>query len=187
MTRRRRTRVILLLCLVALASCSRRSSGGSADEPPATPSATPTDHAIAFSAYSDNDGPIATAVVTGAVGDYGRLVSVLADGRMDPQHNNDLRFELHRGSFVVNIRGLGRSLATDFATFPPNRTTCSGRVTATRRAPVVSGEGMGAYASLTGALNLTITIDEVDARKGCGPSSHFLAQNVLITGTGRIG
>jgi hypothetical protein len=36
-------------------------------------------------------------------------------------------------------------------------------------------------------LNVTITIDEVDARQGCGPSSRFLAQNVLITGTGRVG
>jgi hypothetical protein len=177
----------LLFCLIALGGCTGGSSGGPAHEPPGVPTGTPTDHAIAFSAYSDNDGPTATVVVTGAVGDYGRLVRVLADGRLDPQHSNDLRFELHRGTFLVNVRGLARSLTNDFVTFPPNRTTCSGRVTVTRRAPVVIGKGSGAYADLTGTLNVTITIDEVDARQGCGPSSRFLAQNVLITGTGRVG
>jgi hypothetical protein len=125
-------------------------------------------------------------VVTGAIGDYGRLVSVLPDGGLDPRHNNELRFELHRGSFVANVRGLGHRLTNEFARFPPNRTTCSGRVTATRRAPLVVGKDTGAYAGLAGTLNLTITIDEVDPRHGCGPSSRFLAQNVLITGTGAV-
>lgn len=174
-----------IVTAIVLAGCSSTSTAPNqapATSPPPSRSAA----TVSFSAYSDNDGPVATVVVTGAIGDYGHLVSVRPDGTPDADHASELAFELHRGTFRVDIAGLGRQLAARFSAFPTNRGTCSGRVTVARPARIIAGAGTGAYVNTRGELNLSVTIDEVDQRARCGPSARFLAQNVIITGTGTI-
>ncbi|MFF8911071.1 hypothetical protein [Streptomyces olivaceoviridis] len=125
-------------------------------------------------AYSADDGPTSSVILTGAIGDYGSAVSVTPGGAVDPDHRGDLQLRLTRSSFRIHTADIDKQLVTAFATFPPNRTTCSGTVVAAGPAPVVRNSGTGSYRGLTGTFRLTITIAEVDARHHCTPSSAFL-------------
>jgi hypothetical protein len=137
-------------------------------------------------AYSDDDGPRSSVILTGAIGDYGWAVSVTASGAADPDHRSDMQLRLTRGSFRLHTADIDKRLVTAFATFPPNRTTCSGNVVAAGPAPVVQGSGTGSYRGLTGTFRLTVMIAEVDARNHCTPSSAFLKQAVVTTGSGSL-
>lgn len=141
---------------------------------------------VTLVAYSTNDGPTSRVVLTGAIGDYGTADSVHPDGTTDPDHNGQLELRLSKGSFRLDIAGLGSRLAQQFQNFPPDRVTCSGVVTASQQAPIVSGEGTGAYAHLSGSFRLTVRISEVDRPVHCGPSSAFVAQAVVISGVGTV-
>jgi hypothetical protein len=139
-----------------------------------------------FLDYEDNDGPISTAVLTGAIGDYGKAVSVNADGTVNPEHTSELEFTLSRGSFRLDIAALDRQFVAAFSRFPTDVATCSGVIAVTRRAPVVTGSGTGAYRGITGTFDVTITIAEVDAKLHCNGSSPFLGQQVVMSGTGVV-
>lgn len=156
------------------AAGSRTAGGGS------------TSGAVRLTGYGNSDGPRSTAILTGAIGDYGTAVSVHPDGTVDPQHDSQLRLGLTRGSFRIVIGPLDKRLVSAFRRFPPNRVTCSGIVTVSRTAPVVAGSGTGAYRGINGSFRLTIMIAEVDARRHCGPSSAFLSQAVIMVGRGTV-
>ncbi|HEY7429827.1 MAG TPA: hypothetical protein VH641_03740 [Streptosporangiaceae bacterium] len=141
---------------------------------------------VRFSSYSDNDGPASTAVLTGAIGDYGKAVSVHPDGTIDPGHTSQLELELSQGTFRITVGPLDHKLVAAFRTFPPDLATCSGVVRATAAAPVVAGSGTGRYRGISGSFQLTVTVSEVDGAQRCSPASAFLAQNVFITGPGRV-
>ena len=51
---------------------------------------------VTISAYSENDGPTARVILTGAIGDYGKAVSVHPDGTTDPEHGSQLKLGLLR-------------------------------------------------------------------------------------------
>lgn len=137
-------------------------------------------------AYSTTDGPTSRVILTGAIGDYGTAVSVHPDGSTDPDHNGQLELRLSKGTFRLDISGLGSRLAQQFQSFPANRVSCSGEVTAHQNAPIVGGDGTGAYTNLTGSFQLVVRINEVDKAGNCGPSSPFLAQAVVISGDGTV-
>ena len=148
--------------------------------------ASTSGRSVEFTAYSDNDGPTATVVVTGAVGDYGQAISVNPDGSVNPEHNSQLELALGQGSLRLDIAALDRKLVKAFATFPTDRTTCSGTVRASGRTPVVPGSGTGLYQGVSGSFSMTITVAEVDATADCGTSSAFLKQNLVMSGSGRV-
>lgn len=150
------------------------------------PSAPQVPTRVYLTTYSNNDGPTATAVLTGAIGDYGKAISVHPDGSTDPEHDSELELALASGSLRLNIAGLASKLAQAFETFPSNITTCSGLVSVTETAPIVAGEGTGLYRAAHGSFDLTVTINEVDAKAHCGPTSPFLAQTVITTGIGQV-
>lgn len=171
--------------VVLLAGCGSSASSGSSGPPSATP-ASAGSHAVNLVSYSDNDGPTSSVILTGAIGDYGTAVSETAGGAVAARHRDDLQLRLTRGSFRIRTGDVDKQLVSAFTDFPPNRTTCSGNVVATGAAPVVPGSGTGAYRGVTGTFHLTVTIAEVDARNHCTPSSAFLRQSVVISGSGTV-
>jgi hypothetical protein len=179
-----------------LTGCSSASSGatahtsatGSASVPPTGATATPADgrNVVDLTDYSNNDSARSTVVLTGAVGDYGHAVTVHGSGSTDPEHGDQLELRLTHGSFRLRVADLDKKIVDAFTNFPPDTTTCSGRVSATGPAPIVPGSGAGEYRKITGAFDLSITIDEVDQRTNCGPGSKFLSQIIVITGSGAV-
>jgi hypothetical protein len=142
---------------------------------------------VHFMDYSVNsDGPDSSVIVTGAVGDYGRGITVHPDGTVDPGHASELELRLTRGSFRLEIARLDQAIVHAYAHWPSNQQTCSGSITVTAATPIVAGSGTGMYSGIGGALTASATIDEVDVKPECNGTSPFRAQVILITGSGTI-
>jgi hypothetical protein len=176
-----------------LAGCSTASGGPTTHTSATVPAggtraaATPANgRNVDLTDYSDDDSARSTVILTGAVGDYGQAVTVHGTGSTDPEHGDQLELRLAHGSFRLRVADLDKKIVDAFVRFPPNTTTCSGRVSATGPAPIVPGSGAGEYRKITGTFTLSITIDEVDQRTNCGPGSKFLSQIIVITGSGAV-
>ncbi len=162
------------------------TAGTAAGSPAGTAAGPGASGTARFLDYQDNDGPTSTAVLTGAIGDYGKAVSVNADGTVNPEHSSELEFTLSRGTFRLDIAALDRQFVAAFRRFPTDVATCSGVIAVTRQAPVVTGSGTGAYRGITGTFDVTFTIAEVDAKLHCNGSIPFLGQQVVMSGTGAV-
>ena len=145
---------------------------------------------VHLTAYTDNDGPTETVIVTGAVGDYGKAVSVYPNGTVDPEHDSELSLQLSHGTFRLDIASLDKAfVAAMLHDFPTDATTCSGSVDVTQQVPVVPGSGTGAYKTVGGAFTLTIALDEVDtvsSTQPCNGTGSFLGQAIVISGPGTV-
>jgi hypothetical protein len=136
--------------------------------------------------YGTTDGPVSTAILTGAIGDYGSAVTVSQSGTVDLEHRGDLELKLSHGSFRLAIGAFHDRLIGAFAHFPMNTRTCSGSVMVTGTAPIVAGSGAGVYRGIRGAFDVTATISEVVSPSTCNASGAFLSQLVLISGSGIV-
>jgi hypothetical protein len=141
-------------------------------------------HIMAYSINSD--GPDFRVILTGAVGDYGPAVTVYPDGKVDPQHTSEMKLELTHGSFRLGIAGIGKKLTSAYSHWPANTNTCSGSISVTAPAPIVTGSGTGLYRGISGSFNTTVTIDEVDVKPVCNGTSKFLSQVILLVGSGIV-
>jgi hypothetical protein len=187
----RRKRLVSMFAIAAVAgalllggcgsAATKTPAGGSAAA--TTPTAGATVH---LTDYSDSDGATSTVILTGAVGDFGKAVSIYPNGTINPQHNSELRLALARGSFRISVADLDKQIVSAFRQFPSNTSTCSGTVTATGATPIVAGSGTGSYKGIRGNFNLTATIDEVVSKSTCNASSPFLAEAIVITGSGTV-
>lgn len=141
-----------------------------------------------LTAYQNDDLPGATVVLPGAIGDFGAAVTVLRNGKVDPEHSSLLNLALTQGSFRMVIGPVHTKLENALSHAPCNLKTCSGHVTVTGVAPVVAGSGTGAYKGISGSLTLTLTANEVDAKPGCQPfsGSALLARTIFIAGSGTV-
>jgi hypothetical protein len=137
---------------------------------------------VLLTAYSDNDGPKSTLVITGAIADFGQAMRVRTDAA-SPTEYDQIDLQLTHGAFRLNIVDLETTLGQKFKRFPTDATTCSGIVTATAPTPIVSGSGTGAYKGISGSLVMTVNVNEVDASPQCG---GLLAQSVFTTATGTV-
>lgn len=142
---------------------------------------------VQMTSYSDNDGPNSTVVVTGAVGDYGEGVRTYANGVVTQQYNR-LDVELTHGSFLLEIAGLEQRLVSAFTLFPTSLNTCSGSETVMAMTPIVPESGTGAYKGISGSLQMTVSINEVDSWPKCPRSgqTRLLTQTVFATGSGTV-
>jgi hypothetical protein len=143
---------------------------------------------VFFTAYQNDDLPGSTVVLSGAIGDFGAGVSVLRNGKVDPEHSSQFKLALTQGSFKIVIGPLHSKLLKALSHAAYNRKTCSGHVAVTGAAPVVAGSGTGAYKGISGKFELTITANEVDNSPGCQPfhGTPLLAQTVFIAGPGTV-
>src|ERR1700747_1343518 len=131
--------------VAAAASAPAAGAGASAPAASRTTPAPASGGAVRFTAYTNDDLPGATVVLTGAIGDFGSAVSVLPNGTIDPEHTSEFNLALTHGSFRMLIGPLHAKLVKAFTHFKPNLRTCSGHVAVTGAAPVVAGSGTGAY------------------------------------------
>jgi len=90
------------------------------------------------------------------------------------------------GSFLLNGAALDKRVVTALRHWRGNPATCSGSATVTAAAPIVAGSGIGAYRGISGSFTLTATVDEIDAKAGCTATGTFIAQVIVITGTGTV-
>jgi hypothetical protein len=166
---------------IATTSCASAESAGS------TGTASTISGSSNIMLYSINsDGPDFQAIVTGAVGDYGPAVTVLPDGKVDPQHTSEMKLNLHHGTFRLSIATIARDVTSAYRHWPSNDRTCSGSITFTAAAPIVAGSGTGAYAGITGSYTTKVTVDEVDKKPVCNGTSPFISQVILLNGAGTV-
>jgi hypothetical protein len=142
---------------------------------------------VYFTAYENDDLPATAVVLSGAIADFGAGVSVLKNGKVDPEHSSQFNLALTQGSFRIIIGPLHVKLLNALSHATYNPTTCSGHVTVTGTAPVASASGTGAYKGISGKFKLTLTVNEVDGKPGCQPfGGPLLAQSIFITGSGTV-
>jgi hypothetical protein len=82
----------------------------------------------------------------------------------------------------MSMVGLDKEIVSAFSRVRCNTSTCSGNVTGTT--PIVAGSGTGAYGGISGTFIMTVTIDEIVVKSKCSPSGEFLAQAIVMTGSG---
>ena len=171
--------------------CASAATNPPATNPPAAgvTSAAKTsaaDGTVHFIGYSKNsDGPDLTAILTGAVGDYGPAVTVHPNGTVDPEHTSELRLGLKKGSFRLSIASLDKKIVSVTSHWP-STPTCSFHLSVTAATPVVSGSGTGLYRGISGSINMTVTIDEVDVKPCPNGTSRFLSQLIFLVGAGTV-
>ena len=133
----------------------------------------------------NSDGPDFEAIASGAIGDYGRAVTVLPDGKVDPGHTGEIELNLHHGSFRLYIGELTRRLRTQAADEPIYPATCSDyfhNISATVR--VVAGSGTRAYRGIRGSFSLSLVGNEVQRTPPC--AAPFASQILLLMGSGTV-
>jgi len=132
----------------------------------------------------DSDGPDFQAILSGAIGDYGPAVTVLPDGKVDPEHTSEMELELRHGSFRLYIDGIASKFRAQTANEPVYHATCSDYLSVAGTMPVVEGSGTGAYRGIRGDFSATLSGYEDERTSPCG--GGFLAQLLVLTGSGTV-
>jgi hypothetical protein len=132
----------------------------------------------------DTDGPDFQAVLSGAIGDYGPAVTVLPDGKVDPEHTSEMELDLRHGRFRLYIDGIASKLQAQTAHEPVYAATCSDYFHVTATVPIVAGSGSGAYRGIRGSFSLALTGNEDQKTPPCGPP--FVRQILVLIGSGTV-
>jgi hypothetical protein len=105
-------------------------------------------------------GPRAQILVTGAIGDFGKTVSVDKNGTVD---NNGAfqKVTLQKGGFWVDTTALNKKLNSG-STFKTNPNNCS--VVFSGSAETTLFNGSGAYKGIGGKVKITVTFAGVQPR-----------------------
>ncbi len=162
---------------VALAGCTAAISSAAVS---ASPSGLT--HITAYSVNTDN--PVLTAVVSGAIGDYGAAEEV-ATGTGAAEHGGELLLKLGRGTFGLDIAGIDAKFVQGTSHEPVYPRTCSTYVSVSDTVPVVPGSGTGAYRGIAGTFAMTLALNEVH-NSPCTTSLSILRQVIVLSGAGHI-
>jgi hypothetical protein len=182
----------LLPVLVAASLASSALVGAGAAGAFASTVSNGTVHLIG---YGDGAGAGELDVLTGAIGDSGYGIAVDANGTADPGKGTEQQLTLVHGSFRVSSKALTSKINSAFNNFQPNSRTCSGYITVTGAAPVISGSGTGAYKGISGSLNVTFVYAVIGPKnnsgkqKGqCNQSNNVqpLGSAQIVTGSGTV-
>jgi hypothetical protein len=129
-----------------------------------------------------------TAVITGAIGDYGTFVDANSAGKIDKKNGLYIKIFSKKGTVLINSTQFNavfnNAQPTDF-----NAVTCSASIIASAPMPIVSGTK--AYAGITGSVTVTGTFAFILPRTSsgkCNTSSNAkaIAQYSSITGSGTV-
>jgi hypothetical protein len=166
----------------ALAACTtaHAKTSNAASKATSRPASAPVsgDGNVHLTDYTDNDSMSSTVIVTGAVGDYG-------SAKRD-ESNGDLDLSLSRGTFRIDLADLDGRFLTLMRHLSVNQHSCSADAAASGRVPIVPGSGTGAYSTISGEFDLTMTLDEVYHPGACRETAPYLAQQIVTTGWGNI-
>jgi hypothetical protein len=132
----------------------------------------------------DSDGPDFQAILSGAIGDYGPAVTVLPDGKVDPEHTSDMELELRHGTFRLYIDGIVGKFRALTSHEPVYAATCSDYFHVSATVPVVTGSGTGAYRGISGKFSLVLAGNEDQTTPPCRPA--LVRQILLLTGSGTV-
>ena len=151
----------------------------------------PSGGKIALWANANLTGATSKIVVVGAIADSGIGTSVDKNGKVDPNGSYE-RIVLKKGSFEANSTALDQSAGSE----PPTLndvSTCSFAFSAS--GPITLSDGKGAYAGISGTLNVTEQFVGIGPRykagknKGaCNQSDNArpIAGAGAVSGTGTI-
>jgi len=135
--------------------------------------------------YSINsDGPYFQAIISGAIGDYGPAVTVLPDGKVDPEHTNGMELELRHGTFRLYIGAIVSKFRAQTSHEPVFSRTCSDYFRVTATVPIVAGSGTGLYRGASGKFSLSLVGNEDQETSPCRPG--IARQILLLTGSGTV-
>ena len=154
-----------------------------------TPANMPAGGAVYIHATGGN-GPAGTIIITGAIGDYGKTLSIDKDGKTD-NNGNFVRITLHKGTFEVDSTALNAK--TNHSQPIVNKATCS--IHFSGSGPVTLFNGTGMYKGLKGKVLITINYGGVSTLFKSGPhkgqcnlsnTAPLVAQYASITGPGTV-
>ncbi|MEY9876253.1 hypothetical protein ABH931_005763 [Streptacidiphilus sp. MAP12-33] len=180
----RKRRVLPVVAAVAVGGAVLIATSASAS--PSEAGASAHRGAVHFSSFTDNDGPSASVILTGALGDFGESVSVNPDGSVSTGHAGQMKLVLSQGSFRIDFGALDQQLLAAIGAHPMDTRSCAGHVTTTGTAVVVPGSGDGAYRGIAGTFHLTVTLDELVARNQCDWTGATLRQSIVVLGSGEL-
>ena len=122
-------------------------------------------------------GTTGTVIITGAITDYS------TDLQGVPQDGTN-KVVLTRGSFSVDVNGLGNALAQ----LPVNTNTCSSDGSVTGSIQIVPGSGAGAYRGISGPFTSTVSTAYIVSPQtsGCNPSGPSPAGILIGEGSGTV-
>jgi len=171
--------------LLAMASLLATGSLALAAGSRAHASATPKGGAIRVF-VSHLGGNRAHITITGAIGDYGTVISQNKQGKPVKQGVYKHAMLKH-GKLVINTTAFQQKL--NHAHFHLNTSNCSASFTATGPATIMSGTG--AYAGAHGTVTLTAQFAGIAPKKANGScnlsnSAPTLGGFLVITGKGRV-
>jgi hypothetical protein len=138
----------------------------------------------AIQVYSSGAGVTNPIVITGAVTDYGNATSVNRAGK-PTQNGNFEKIVLKKGGFTVDTTQLNKLLNHVKPTF--SKTQCWFAVKGS--GPTTLTKGTGAYAGITGTVNVTVDFVSILPRLASGKcnfanSAKPIAQFGNVTGSG---
>lgn len=172
-----------VIVVAALGGPFGASAASAATVPP--PAAKSLHGEVHLSIWSvDSDGADFQSILSGAIGDFGPAVTVLPNGKVDPEHTSDLELNLRHGTFRLYIDGITSKFRSQTVHEPLYPATCSDYFQFTDTVPIVAGSGTGAYRGIRGQFSLTLTDYEDQKTPPCG--SPFVAQILLLTGSGMV-
>jgi hypothetical protein len=189
-----RNRFVSVLAIAAFAGVLVTVGCGSAANKPPAAAATAIARTAAATGGTANimiygvntDGSYWHAIVSGVIGDDGPAVSIYPDGQVDPAHNSEMELRLTDGSFRLSIAAVDKAFVKAGSHAPIYPKTCTDLISVTGTTPIVAGSGTGAYRGIRGSLQVTLTLNEVEA-KPCQPSpGAFRAQLITVAGSGTI-
>jgi hypothetical protein len=130
----------------------------------AAPAATPTGGPISLFAtvgYS----PSGNIVVAGAIGDWGRTLSIDKDGKPD-LNGNFVRVTLKKGTFEIDSTALNKKMANPRPQIASD-VTCSVATSGSGTVKLFNGTGL--YRGITGTAQVTLSFTGVGSRSRSGP------------------
>ena len=139
---------------------------------------------------SQQKGPRAKILITGAIGDYGQTISVDKRGKVN-QNGDFQKVNLKKGTFEVDATALNKKLGT--AGPKVNPATCS--LVFSGSANTTAFNGTGLYKGIKGKIKITATFAGIAPRftSGANKGKCNFGQNVpplsqfqTITGAGSV-
>jgi hypothetical protein len=156
----------------------------------ATAGGTPSGGPIQLIATAGSN-PLGTIVVAGAIGDYGKTLSMTKSGKPD-SNGNYVRITLQKGTFEVDATAFNKTTAKAPPTIN-DKATCSFAFAGS--GPVTLFNGTGLYKGISGTLTITINyigygpLYTSGAKKGkcnASPTAQPLAAKGWIMGRGNV-